>query len=1184
MMSIANGVSLAAIGWGRLFQETGSQLPGEIQTPGATPATTPPAADAAATASNAVNQAANAAVETTQLVQKTFFEQIIEFGYMILPLVILCVTVILCWMIGRAIANSLRLPDYATRLTVILLAISLGCIVGLTNWPPRWGVDLRGGINLVGQLNMEQNESEIGGGLKMKAVDVVPILLRRVDPSGVKEIVIRPLGDDKIEVIIPDVDGVEADEIWNRLVKTGHLQFRIVCEERYHSTIMRLAREQANRGETARGVYETDSSGNRQLVARWYNLARVETLDGRADARTPVKEVPMLGNLVRDRQTGKLIDVSLFRGSGDGEQFGQQFANWLADQGIKSPQILMVEPTTETWDVEGKHLKNVRADFDEKGRPCIAFDMTTDGSKRMRTLTNKHKPNATGKYRLGVILDDSLISAPEIMDVISGRGRIMGNFQKKEVDEMIVNLKSGKIEVALYKNPISKQFQLSTLGEELKQKGFLAIFGSLGIVLLFMLFYYRAFAGGVSCIALLVNMLLTLAFVMAIKQPLTLTGLAGLVLTIGMAVDANVLIFERIREELTKGAALRMAIRNGFDKATTTIIDSNVTTLLTAVVLYVIGTEQIKGFSVTLTLGILLSMFTAIYCSRTFFEIAERKRWITSLSMMQMYRGGVINFLRVQRPAILVSLVVIAIGMVSMFSLGSRILDIDLRGGSTARIVFNESISIDEVRSELNKQAYEVRGSKVEFAVSQFSDPEFKERVFKIDSNVPSYDESQGEPWKQLDEILTEVFGDRLKKHHLDFKRSAPSNSQWSPQSPNSQTVVSANRKVFDPFNGLAPELPAIGNSSRLGWHPVETRQETETGSQSGSGQSGDPQSTTPPKTAEQATEQGVGAASSELNTAGQIGAENPAGNQDGDNPAATTPAPVRGRFEFDLTFQDEVSGRSIVTQLVEASARLDLPVEEETVLIKSDNPDPDEDPFQALSKNWTLSFEANRAEDAEKVISAWAGELNTKVFFPTISGVGGQVAQDAQWQALAAIFASLVGIIIYIWIRFQNIAYGLAAVVALVHDVLMVLGAIALSHYLAAPLGFLQVVEFKISLSVLAAILTVIGYSLNDTIVIFDRIREQRGKRVELTAEMINTSVSQTLSRTILTALTTLLVVVVLYFFGGDSIHGFAFALVVGVVVGTYSSVFIAAPVLYYLMNRAGLNENLAAAKASNG
>ena len=164
---------------------------------------------------------------------------------------------------------------------------------------------------------------------------------------------------------------------------------------------------------------------------------------------------------------------------------------------------------------------------------------------------------------------------------------------------------------------------------------------------------------------------------------------------------------------------------------------------------------------------------------------------------------------------------------------------------------------------------------------------------------------------------------------------------------------------------------------------------------------------------------------------------------------------------------------------------------------------------------------------------------------------------------------ASWICIIIYLWVRFQGVAFGLAAVIALIHDVLVMLGAIALSIYIAPFLGFLMVEPFKINLPIVAAFLTIIGYSVNDTIVVFDRIREVRGKDPSLTRKMVNDSTNQTLSRTLLTSFTVLLVVVVLYFFGGDAIHGFAFALVVGVLTGTYSSVYVAAPILLWLVGK---------------
>ncbi|MCA9135018.1 MAG: protein translocase subunit SecF, partial [Planctomycetales bacterium] len=189
-------------------------------------------------------------------------------------------------------------------------------------------------------------------------------------------------------------------------------------------------------------------------------------------------------------------------------------------------------------------------------------------------------------------------------------------------------------------------------------------------------------------------------------------------------------------------------------------------------------------------------------------------------------------------------------------------------------------------------------------------------------------------------------------------------------------------------------------------------------------------------------------------------------------------------------------------------------------------------------------------------------------------SQIGTRVAGEMQQRAIGAILLSLVFIVGYIWFRFQKVAYGLAAVIALVHDVIITLGILAVCHWLAPYLGFLLVEDFKIGLTEVAAFLTIIGYSLNDTIVVFDRIREVRGRNPKLTSDMINASVNQTLSRTLLTSGTTLLTLVVLYIFGGEGIHAFAFALLIGIIVGTYSSIFIASPVLLWLSNRETNNQ----------
>jgi SecD/SecF fusion protein len=203
-------------------------------------------------------------------------------------------------------------------------------------------------------------------------------------------------------------------------------------------------------------------------------------------------------------------------------------------------------------------------------------------------------------------------------------------------------------------------------------------------------------------------------------------------------------------------------------------------------------------------------------------------------------------------------------------------------------------------------------------------------------------------------------------------------------------------------------------------------------------------------------------------------------------------------------------------------------------------------------------------------VLGRLESQMEAEPIFPLANTIGGRVSTNMQTSAVLAIFVSLIGVVLYLWLRFQKVTYGLAAAIAVVHDVLVTVGFIAISAYVVGAVpglaAVLQVDSFQINLTIVAALLTIMGYSLNDTIVTFDRVREVKGKSPRLTAEMVNLSVNQTLGRTILTALTVFIVVVILYFFGGDGIHGFAFSFLIGVIFGCYSSIYIAAPVLLWL------------------
>ena len=265
-----------------------------------------------------------------------------------------------------------------------------------------------------------------------------------------------------------------------------------------------------------------------------------------------------------------------------------------------------------------------------------------------------------------------------------------------------------------------------------------------------------------------------------------------------------------------------------------------------------------------------------------------------------------------------------------------------------------------------------------------------------------------------------------------------------------------------------------------------------------------------------------------------------------------------------------DLNAATLKFEILSAAERLGIPLTERGISLR-----PIADNIESWNEESALRFsrwEVGVSEDpvvTDRIMDELISSMNGKPVWISSNSVGARVAGDMIQRAFVALFASLVCIIGYIWFRFQKIVYGLAAVVALIHDVLVTLGAIAVSYWLADVFGFLLIDPFKISLTVVAAILTIIGYSLNDTIVVFDRIRETKGKARRLTSEMINQSINQTLSRTLLTSITTLIVVLLLYFFGGAGIHAFAFALVIGVLVGTYSSVFVASPVLHYLVRR---------------
>lgn len=971
--------------------------------------------------------------------------------------------------LARLIAKSLRMNDMWGRIATVLVALAAGSAICWMGWPPRLGIDLKGGLILVYEVAsgkqqearfddaigvieriLESQDGAAGkldrpssgrvsvrletadaaaresfvAAVKNAAFDraqvaevsrratpaamvvvyeitaeetrvpmdkLVAAVSRRVNPGGQKEVTVRQFGLDQLEVILPEVDQAEVDQVKRIISSAGVLEFRILANpsDPRHRDAITQARQ--SRGVTVRRDGE--------VSARWVRLLPTMGIDERMVTRDAS------GNL----------------------------------------EVLVM---VDRFNVAGNDLSRVSPGLDETLSPCVEFMLNSAGAGKFGVLTKQNVPDpANGlESRLGIVLDDVLQSAATIQSQITTNGQITGRFSQQDVDFLVEILNAGSLPAALESKPISEQQISSQLGDDTIRSASMAMVIATLVVMLFLAGYYR-FAGVVADLAVLMNVVLVVALMISFKAAFTLAGLAGLVLSVGMAVDANVLIYERMREELERGAAIRMAIRNGFQRAFATILDSNLTTLITAVVLFSIGTDQLKGFAITLILGLVLNLFTAVYCSRVAFDIAERSRWLKRLSMGRILGDTQIQFVKWAPAATIAAAVVILVGVAAAARRGSELFDIDFTGGTSVQLEFKEGqgLPIADVRDAVASKFNSVTVSAVTVGEG------VTDRRFKIDTSEQNQDEVR--------RLLQEAFPGRMAAASMTFGD------------------ISSSEPAKSPAEG---EL-------------VDTLTTT-----------------------------------------------------------------VR------LEFPGAITKRGLVALLDEslakegvADAEYDLVTEE-----AGSTTDP--------CRSWDL-LTALDVDTTRRVVKRMEAAVAGTPLYLSANAIGGKVAGSTRVTALYALMASLALIVIYVWVRFQNVAFGLAAVVALAHDVMVALACLAVSRYLAPFMGWALVDEFRISLDVVAALLTIVGFSINDTIVIFDRLREIRGKARYLTAEMVDRGLNQTLSRTILTSGTAFLAVLILYVMGGAGIHAFAFTMLVGVLMGTYSSLYIAAPLVLWLQHRFG-------------
>ena len=730
-------------------------------------------------------------------------------------------------------------------------------------------------------------------------------------------------------------------------------------------------------------------------------------------------------------------------------------------QGKQYEYFILTRNSELGKEITGDYLSQATSGPSQRGEPAVHFGFNSDGANLFYELTNLNKPaKAEGSFerQLAIVLDNSIRGAPGLRGAIRDRGEISGGFTQKTVQELVTILRAGALPATLKQNPVSENSMGPTLGADTIKKGTLSVALAFLAVLLFMLFYYR-FAGIVACVALLANLVLTVAFMVLVNATFTLPGLAGLVLMLGMAVDANVLIYERLREERDRGASLALAIRNGYDRAFPTIIDTHLSSIFTAIVLYVVGNDQLKGFGISLTMGLIISLFTSLFMTRTMFEFSLSKNWLHGLNFYQglvraLHRHHW-DFMGIRYYWFTATIILTLLGAglfvwrLNPDEKGNSVMNIDFIGGTAYTGKLAEPLTDSELRERLEKNV-EVPGLTLE--ESDLPDLSFSPLFLTNDTTRGDgrcslfTARTADKDSRKVQRIINTRLGEALE--HIELKEY-----------------------TIDPKNNKIATLEF-----------------------------------TNPKTHK---------------------------------------ADFASRAQLTMLLREE--GRD---EGLGSNFRVEPLGEEQN---------------GRFSKMKVELTEPMSQEKFKKILAKTKDAFDTSPQPERLENFDAQLAASTQERALYAILASWAAILLYLWFRFGNWTFGAAAVLCLLHDLFFTLGVIAACHYVHGTWfgNLLGVSDFKIDLPAIAALLTLVGYSVNDTIVVFDRIREVRGKNPILTAGMINDSVNQTLTRTILSSMTVWLVVIVLYAFGGEGVHLFAFVMIVGVVVGTYSSIYIASPLL---------------------
>ncbi len=612
--------------------------------------------------------------------------------------------------------------------------------------------------------------------------------------------------------------------------------------------------------------------------------------------------------------------------------------------------------------LEGDVITNGKDDFDQMGHPCVSMQMNSDGARRWSQITKQNIGKA-----VAIVLDDAVYSAPRILTQIDGgNSQITGNFTIEDTKDLANTLNSGKMPAPT--RIVQEEVVGPSLGAQSIKQGVMSFIVAFVLLMIYMIMLYGWIPGILSDIALLFNLFFTLGILTSFQAALTMPGIAGIVLTLGTAVDANVLIYERIKEELKKGLSMKEALNKGYSNAFSAIFDSNLTSLITGIILLYFGTGPVKGFATTWIIGIACSFFTAVYLTRLVYDYMLKKDKWTNLTFVTAYSKNLMqnaryNFMGIYKKSFTIYGIFAILFCIS-FAVRGLSQSIDFTGGRNYVVTLDKVTPVEDVRKAM----------------------------------AGAFINTMGEKANQEANTSVIALGTDGKTVRIS--------TNWDIESNNPEVDDQAETILF--------------------------------------------------------------------NTLKKAG----------------------------LVSQDNVEHFK--------------------------NPD---------------------VREGGSIISS--------------AKVGPSVAKDITYGAIISVLIALVAIFLYILLRFRNLAFSVGAIVALALDALVVLG-------LYSALWGILPMSLEIDQVFIGAILTVIGYSINDKVVVFDRIRENiglYGKRDR--QQLFNDSLNQTLARTINTSVTTLIVLLAIFILGGDSIRSFSFAMILGVVFGTLSSLFIAAPVAYLTLGR---------------